>query len=172
MTTLTRSAPSAAPRPSIGLALLALLDELIQLHEGLLDLTREHAGALRRADGSAIDDCVRRRAGLTARIGELNDARSALLRAYPRGATLSQIAGSLGEAEAGEVLERGDRLRALMLEAKAQQSRIRAATDRLLAHMRGMAAQVHRALGDACTYSSAGRLAAGPRAVASFDLTS
>ncbi len=155
----------------LGTRLTGLLERLIAEHDELLELTHEHAGALRRADGAAIDDCVRRRAGIIARIGELNDERAALLLAYPKGATLTQVAESLG-GEGDAVRDRGAQLRSRVLEVRKHQSHVRMATERLLTHMRGITSQVHRALGEARTYSDRGRIALGPAAAPALDLTS
>lgn len=161
--------------PERGARLRRLLADLIEAHEALLEASGAHREAIRRADTEGMLDAQRRVERVCERIAALDGVRQGLTAEIDPDrpdATLSSLAEGLPEAERAEALERAARLRELILRAHAEQRRLRAATESMLSHVRGIVQQIRQQLNHAGTYGRAGRVEAGATVVTGLDMTS
>ncbi len=154
-----------------------LLERYIQLHELVLELTREHRVALSRADGTAIAACLARQHELRAHVRELDQERGRLsLRMGPsptlagQQPTLSDLARRLPEPARHRALARAAHLRDLLTSIQRQTGIVQNATRALLAHVDGVMQQVVRTLNRARVYTTRGTLAPGGPVVCGVDL--
>lgn len=163
-----------------GAELVARLDDLIEAHETLLAMAREHRGLIARADGAGVEALSVRQGELVRRIATLEQHRRAAARALVgRGGrrgdaepTLQQVCAALPEPRRTEVAARAEKLRGLLGRVREEHRVVRRATTLMLGHMEGLMRQVAQALSHAGTYSRQGAIGAGSAAVVSaLDLT-
>jgi hypothetical protein len=165
----------ARPAPQPARALEDLLTDLVRAHEAFVHASDQHRDAIRHADTTAIarsrelvtDACVR--------IATLDAERRQVAEAMAPGApdaTISELAARLPEPGRSRALEMASTLRELVIKARTDQRRLRAAADSMLRHVRGVVQQVQQSLNHAGTYGRAGRVDAGARVVSGIDMTS
>ena len=152
-----------------------LLSELVSAHEALLVAAGEHRESLRTADTNAMAEASVRVDAICREIARLDEQRKLLTtRITPNQpeATLSYLASTLPEPQRGTALELATKLRELIISARTEQRRLRAAADAMLSHVRGIVQQIQQSLNHAGTYGRAGRVDAGATVVTGFDMTS
>ena len=159
-----------------------LLSELVSAHEALLVAAGQHRDSLRTADTNAMAEASVRVDAICRDIARLKEERSRLdeqrkqltARIAPDQpeATLSYLASQLPEPQRGTALELATKLRELIINARTEQRRLRAAADAMLSHVRGIVQQIQQSLNHAGTYGRAGRVDAGATVVTGFDMTS
>lgn len=158
-----------------------LLGELLEHQRESLAACAAHRAALAGADLHALGACVVRQQQLGQRLAELDLRRSRLVAAAVRTAPgvartsgeirLSDLANSAEEPWRTRLLDRASELRTRMNEATRAQASLRLASESLLAHMRGLMAQVHRQLSATGTYGRTHSPAESAVVVSGFDLT-
>ena len=152
-----------------------LLSELVSAHEALLVAAGQHRDSLRTADTNAMAEASVRVDAICRDIARLDEQRKQLTaRIAPDQpeATLSYLASQLPEPQRGTALELATKLRELIINARTEQRRLRAAADAMLSHVRGIVQQIQQSLNHAGTYGRAGRVDAGATVVTGFDMTS
>ena len=152
-----------------------LLSELVGAHEALLVAAGEHRESLRTADTNAMASAAVRVDAICRDIARLDEQRkhlTAALAPEQPDATLSFLAAQLPEPQRGSALELTTRLRELIIRARTEQRRLRAAADAMLSHVRGIVQQIQQGLNHAGTYGRAGRVDAGATVVTGVDMTS
>lgn len=177
MTHATLDRPPAPPTDTDPHAatLHALLSDLVGAHEALLTAAAEHREAIRAADTNAMASASVRVDAICRDIARLDEHRKALTAALAPDqpdATLSFLASQLAAPERGAALELAGRLRELIIKARTEQRRLRAAADAMLSHVRGIVQQIQQSLNHAGTYGRAGRVDAGATVVSGIDMTS
>lgn len=152
-----------------------LLGELVGAHEALLVAAGEHRESLRTADTNAMAEASGRVDTICGDIARLDERRKQLTAKIAPDqpeATLSYLASQLPEPQRGTALELATKLRELIITARTEQRRLRAAADAMLSHVRGIVQQIQQSLNHAGTYGRAGRVDAGATVVTGFDMTS
>lgn len=164
-------------------ALETLLTELLGTYEQLATATREHKAALSMADRAALDRCLARSQSLVGRLQELEEHRVVLARrctgAQPGSAAalaaarapLSTLLSGVAEPARGRLLALAARVREVAEAVREQQRVLHVASLALLAHSRGLMAQVGRSLNQSGTYARPATRAA-EQVVSSLDLRS
>ena len=171
--TLRANAPSSVAAPATR-SLEALLNDLVRAHEVFLRASGVHRESLRRADPSAISEARDQVAEACQRIAALDQERRSIVAALSPGnpdATLTSLAARLPEPERSRSLELATTLRELVICARTDQRRLRAAADSMLRHVRGVVQQVQQSLNHSGTYGRAGRVDAGAAVVSGIDMT-
>lgn len=151
-----------------------LLTDLVTAHEWMLRATVAHREAMRRAEPGAMAATRDEISAASARITELDAERRALVASLApddEDATLSSLAAGLREPQRSRTLELAGTLRELIVQATAEQRRLRAASEAMLRHVRGVVQQVQRGLSHAGTYGRAGRVEPGAAVVTGIDMT-
>lgn len=173
--TTARSIQNSSPDTTGGdRTLEGLLTDLVQAHEAFVEASGLHREAIRCADTEAIAAARDDVAEACIHIANLDAERQALVaRLSPDQpeATLTHLAAGLPEPERGRALELAATLRELVIRARTDQRRLRAAADSMLRHVRGVVQQVQQSLNHAGTYGRAGRVEAGARVVSGIDMT-
>lgn len=167
-----RATPRQAPPPVR--ALEELLTDLVRAHEDFIHASDRHRDAIRHADTGAIARSRDLVAEACLRIADLDAERRLIVEALAPGqpdATLSSLAASLPEPDRARALELAATLRELVIRARTDQRRLRAAAESMLRHVRGVVQQVQQSLNHAGTYSRAGRVDPGARVVSGIDMT-
>jgi hypothetical protein len=152
-----------------------LLSELVSAHEALLAAAGEHRESLRTADTEAMAAASIRVDAICRDIAGLDEHRkqlTATLAPTQPEATLSFLASQLPEPKRSTALEQATKLRELIIRARTEQRRLRAAADAMLSHVRGIVQQIQQGLNHAGTYGRAGRVDAGATVVTGLDMTS
>ncbi len=168
----TRSAPF--PTAAASGPVEALLLNLVRLHEELVHASGAHREAIRQADTTAIGKAREQVEAVCAQIANLDQERQAIVKAMaPENpdATLTFLATRLAEPERSRSLELAKTLRELIIKARTDQRRLRAATDSMLRHVRGVVQQVQQSLNHAGTYGRGGCVDAGVAVVSGIDMT-
>ena len=134
-----------------------LLMDLEREHERLLELAGQQRDAVRHADTAGLGRIVRETTETLGRIAHTEQTRRRLI-AGPDGSlpTLEQIASRVDPEHAQTLRARSASLRALMDKVSHEQDAVRAATEALAGHMRGLLEQVSAKLSHAGTYSQRG----------------
>lgn len=154
----------------------SLLTDLLDVHRALLVTAEEHRAALRTADGSRVERAAERSLALHERVALLDARRRELVARHPipgvspERIRLSDLALSVGGAEAERLLALAEETRAVMARVNDEHRTIRAASQTLLAHLEGLMRQVGQTLSHARTYSRKGFVEAGVPIVSSLDL--
>lgn len=145
-------------------ALEVVLRELVQTHQELLELVREHRRAISRSDAALIQDCILRQGMLGARGAHLERQRREIVQSITgqSRSTMTEVCGLLSGETSTRVAALADRLRATLAEIQRENHIVRAATHALMAHIDGLMQQVARALSRAGTYGRQGRVDGGP----------
>lgn len=172
--------PTETQRPPLPLAPAAtrsleeLLTDLVRAHEAFVLASGAHREAIRRADTTAIAGARDQVAEACLRIANLDQERRSIVTAMAPGspdATLSFLAAGLPEPQRGRSLQLAATLRELVIQARTDQRRLRAAADSMLRHVRGVVQQVQQSLNHSGTYGRAGRVDAGAAVVSGIDMT-
>jgi hypothetical protein len=162
----------------------AVLDELREVHEGLLAVTLRQREAMRAADPARVRDATREQAELAARLRTLEARRNQLVsEAVDAGlarrsdasaksgpVTLRDLAAACPSSDRQRLTDVATRLRALMERVALETRTTRAATVTLLAHVEGVLRQVAGKLSHTGTYSRRGTVDAGVAVVSALDL--
>lgn len=165
------TAPTTAPVRGLE----ELLTDLVEAHEVFVGASDQHREAIRQADTAAIAHTRELVTDACIRIANLDTERKQIVEAMAPDkpdATLSYLAAGLPEPGRSRALELASTLRELVIQARADQRRLRAAADSMLRHVRGIVQQVQQGLNHAGTYGRAGRVDAGARVVSGIDMTS
>lgn len=172
-TTRTKPHPTSPTPPGVR-TLEDLLTDLVRAHEAFVAASGLHREAIGRADTTAIAAARDRVAEACVRIANLDTERRAIVAAMAPGnpdATLSFLAAGLPEPQRGRSLELAATLRELVIRARTDQRRLRAAADSMLRHVRGVVQQVQQSLNHSGTYGRGGRVDAGAPVVSGIDMT-
>lgn len=145
-----------------------MLEELIALHEQMLEAVRDHRGALARADRKAIASATSRQNQLIEKIRRVDAVRR---EAFGQTLTVSEIAATLPAESRRVVLELAGRLRELIEQVRDEQAVVALASRSLMGHMEGLLRQVAARLNHAGTYGRLGCVEAGAQIVTGIDLT-
>ncbi len=157
----TRPDPRGAPRAPAPDAdrLDALLATLIDEHRALLGLARDHRDALAQADAKRLQGVVEQTGQVLGRIHAVETERQALV-AGPDGrpGTIDELLRVVDEADRARLSDRAGALRELIQTVQREHEAVRAASEALAAHVRGVMRQVASKLSHAGTYGRAGRV--------------
>ncbi len=153
-------------------ALETLLGGMLDAHEQLLAVTREHREALSQADRVRMSQCASRQAEINVRIESLNREQSSLLMAFRSGVSLREVLSTLGECDTQRSEELGRSLKEVVVALRREQTRLALASSSLAQHMQGLIQQIHRTLSHAGVYSTHGKVEAGAVIVSGLDVTS
>lgn len=154
----------------------SLIGELTEIHERLLEVTREHRGAVRSANTADVAACVREQRELIAQIGRLDGKRRALIAEMlpgvpAREVTLTRLAGMFPNLSRDRLEASANCLRGL-IELIALENRVMAqATSTLLGHMDAMVRQITSALSQSGTYGRCGSVRADGHVACGIDLS-
>ncbi len=166
--------PKATHAPAATRSLEALLIDLVRVHEAFVRASEVHREAIRKADTTAIGHASGQVAEVCEQIANLDKERRSIVAATSPDnpdATLTFLAARLPEPERSRSLELARTLRELVIQARTDQRRLRAACDSMLRHVRGVVQQVQQSLNHAGTYGKAGRVDAGVAVVSGIDMT-
>lgn len=168
MTTAQASPSRTAPDAD---RLDTLLAELIEEHRALLGLARDHRAALASADAARLETVVVRTGEVLSRIRAVETERQRLT-AGPDGrpGTLDQLLHALDETDRGRLSDRAATLRELVRTVQREHQTVRAASEALATHMRGLMQQVASRLSHAGTYGRAGRVEPAGTVVSGVDV--
>lgn len=164
----------ATHTPAATRSLESLLIDLVRAHEAFVRASGAHREAIRKADTAAIDKAREQVAEVCAQIANLDQERRSIVAAISPDnpdATLTFLATRLPEPERSRSLELARSLRELVIQARTDQRRLRAAADSMLRHVRGVVQQVQQSLNHSGTYGKAGRVDAGVAVVSGIDMT-
>ena len=153
----------------------ALIEELTEIHEQLLELTFEHREAVRLAQSEEIAACVRRQRELIERIGFLDSQRRALIEEMlpgvpAREVTLTNLARMLAGPARDRIEAAATRLRELIGAIASENKAVGEATSVLLGHMDGMVRQFATTLSKSGTYGRCGSVRTDTRIASGIDL--
>lgn len=154
----------------------SLIGELTQIHERLLEVTREHRSAVRKANTAGVATCVREQRELIARIGRVDEERRALIAEMlpgvpAREVTLTRLARMFPNLSRDRLEASAASLRGL-IELIAHENRaIAQATSTLLGHMDAMVRQISSALSQSGTYGRCGSVRADAHIACGIDLS-
>ncbi|MEM7628293.1 MAG: flagellar export chaperone FlgN [Planctomycetota bacterium] len=181
---------AAAPLPTLDAQATAALEQLLgamhERQERLLELALEHREAISGADAGRLGEIVTRTRTLLEEVASLDAERCRLLGVgAPRmgasrnagddtaGVKLTDLARRAPEPARSRLVERAGSLRALMERVRAEHASLRAASESMVQHMRGLMQQVAASMSHAKTYSAAGRVeCAGSPVVTGIDVSS
>jgi hypothetical protein len=161
--------PRTSPIDDVETVLAALADE----HAALLDAARAHRDALRTADLAAVKAASDRTLAILERIGTLEERRCRLVGAPPprlarsaptapaTGLTITALAQHCPAEQRERLLSLGTRLRELIDAVRAEHAAVRAASEQLAIHMRGILQQLAQGQSHAGTYSASARVEPG-----------
>ncbi len=163
MTTLATPtrAPAPAPAPAAPDAerMESLLGALIDEHNALLGLAREHRAALTSADAKRLQGVVEQTGQVLGRIQAVESERQRLVaRPDGRPGTIDELLRVVDEASRHRLSDRAATLRDLIHTVQREHEAVRAASEALATHMRGLMQQVAGRLSHAGTYGRAGRV--------------
>ena len=160
----TRAAPDTDRLDTL---LAALIDE----HRALLDLARDHRDALAHADAARLETVVARTGEVLARIRGVEAERQRLT-AGPDGrpGTIDELLRAVDEADRRRLSDRAGVLRDLVRTVQREHQTVRAASEALAIHMRGLMQQVASKLSHAGTYGRAGRVEPAGTVVSGVDV--
>jgi hypothetical protein len=165
------------PDPEALAGFESTLESLIQTHEQMLAIARDHRAAIGRADGGAVQACIGQQAVLAARAVDLDSTRKRLSAALSQGreaagaTTISAVAARLPEPSRTRILGLAGRLRELLTALQRENRIIRSATESLLSHMDGLMQQVARTLSHTRLYSPQGRIDSRAPVACGLDVT-
>ncbi|MFU8828182.1 MAG: flagellar protein FlgN [Phycisphaerales bacterium] len=157
-----------------------LLRQLVVNYEQLLSLAELHLEAIRKADVDQLATCIGQENRIIQRVAEIEKRRLHVV------GDLADVLGSPDETQTtmswiAERIrgERGGRLAAMARHLREVIGRMtvinesaRSAAETLAKHMDGLMRSVARELNHAKTYSSRGRVDAGPAVVSGLDISS
>jgi hypothetical protein len=155
--------PPPTPRPTRAVPdtdrLDALLSTLIDEHRTLLDLARDHRAALTAADAGRLKTVVEQTGQVIDRIRTVESERQRLV-AGPDGrpGTIDELLAVVHHADRARLSTRAGTLRELIHTVQREHETVRAASEALANHMRGLMQQVASRLSHAGTYGRAGRV--------------
>ncbi len=154
-----RKPAALAPTPADLAEIEAILSTLQSEYDGLARIARAHRAALSSADRAAVERCADAQREAAARLAPLDArrgawaARVAAPQNLPPTAPLSALVAAAAEPARGRVLQAAARLREVGEAVQEQNRTIRMASEALLAHMKGMMAQVARTLSHTGVYA-------------------
>jgi len=169
-------ARSSTLRTADALLLMELFDQLLELHEALLEKTLLHSEAMKRADANAMAISREQIVELCAKIAAKDHERQSLVHAImpeQPGATLTDVANTLEAPHRAEALDKARTLKRLIEDIQTENNAIRGAAWMLLGAVRSMVEQIGHNLNHARTYSRSGSmLRSGQAVVSGIDLSS
>lgn len=154
----------------------SLIGELTEIHERLLEVTREHRASVRSANTAGVAACVREQRDLIAQIGRLDGDRRALIAEMlpgvpAREVTLTRLARMFPNLSRDRLEASANCLRGL-IEVIAHENRALAqATSTLLGHMDAMVRQITSALSQSGTYGRCGSVRADAHVACGIDVS-
>tara|TARA_R110000782_G_scaffold13976_14_gene40994 strand:+ start:1859 stop:2422 length:564 start_codon:yes stop_codon:yes gene_type:complete len=151
--------PAPAPaRPDLD-RLDTLLAALIDEHETLLGLARSHRDALAHADAERLKTVVEQTGQVLQRVHAVETERQRLVaRPDGRPSTMDELISAVDAADRRRLSDRAGALRALIENLHTEHEAVRAASEALATHMRGLMQQVAGKLSHAGTYGRRGRV--------------
>ncbi|MEM0984423.1 MAG: flagellar protein FlgN [Planctomycetota bacterium] len=152
-----------------------VLDEMIDAHEQLLMLFEEHKTAIRFANGAALDELGQREQAIFERIGTLDARRRSLMSVRGKSdpaMTVTQLSAASPEPARTQLAERARKLRELIARAQSAHVAIKAASESLLMHLRGVVQQVGARLSHAGTYGRDGAVRNTSQVMTGLDVQS
>lgn len=179
---MTQTTPARAQTPADDAAreLESTLERMIEAHEALLALTRQHRAAISKADAKALGAIAAEQHAQIRRIGELEQARRAAVRALmtrPSGRrapepTIAQVLECLHGPMRERLGNLAERLRGVLTRLRDEREIVKRATANLVSHMEGLMRQVAASLSASGAYGRSGRVEAPTQPIATgLDLT-
>lgn len=151
-------AAAPAPRPDAA-RLDELLAALIGEHETLLELARSHRDALAHADAERLKTVVEQTGQVLQRVHAVETERQRLIaRPDGRPSTMDELLRVVDAADRRRLSDRAGALRTLIENVHKEHEAVRAASEALATHMRGLMQQVAGKLSHAGTYGRRGRV--------------
>lgn len=137
----------------------AVMATLTDEHRTLLELAKEHRAALIGSDAEVLKGVVQRTGCVLARIRAAETQRQRLA-VLPDGrtGTIADVVKKADSVNAKRLTDRAATLRELIGLVKVEHEAVRAASEALATHMRGLIQQVSSRLSHAGTYGRAGRV--------------
>lgn len=157
-----------------------LLSAMQERQEQLLTLAGEHRAAISAADAGKVGEVVGKTRTLLEEVASLDAERCRLLGVgAPKlgevgpGVKLSDIASRAPEPARTRLMDQASTLKKLMERVRAEHAALRAASESMVQHMRGLMQQVAASLSHAKTYSASGRVeCTGSPVVTGIDISS
>lgn len=161
-----------------------VLDGLAAEYASLVRILTEHAQAIRSADAPGIGRCAAAQEDALARVSRLDQRRREVVagacsclpglaeKAKRATLTVTQVAAALPGGEGGAMVERCERVKALVEQSKALTEAVRISTISLMQHVEGVMRQVSRKLSHAGTYGRRGVVETTQQVVTSLDMRS
>ncbi len=154
----------------------SLIGELTEIHERLLEVTREHRCAVRKANRVGVEACVRQQRELIAQIGRIDEERRILIAEMlpgvpAREVTLTRLARMLPELSRDRLEASAASLRGLIETIAHENRAVAQATSTLLGHMDAMVRQISSALSQSGTYGRCGSVRADGHIACGIDLS-
>jgi chromosome segregation ATPase len=169
--TAPKPAPPHAPGPPDANRLDALLSVLIDEHRTLLALAHDHRDALGHADARRLQSVVEQTGQVLQRIHAVEAERRRLV-ARPDGRpnTIDELLEVVDQADRHRLSDRAATLRELIHTVQREHETVRAASEALATHMKGLMQQVASKLSHAGTYGRAGRVVPVGTVVSGVDI--
>lgn len=157
-----------------------MLRQLVVHYEQLLSLARMHLDAIRKADVERLSACIGQENAIIQQVAEIEkrrlhvvgDIADILGSPEQTQTTMSWISGKIRGGRGGRLEAMARHLRGVIGEMTGVNQAARGAAETLSKHMDGLMRSVAKELNHAKTYSSRGRVDAGPAVVSSLDLSS
>ncbi len=157
-----------------------MLRQLVVHYEQLLSLSRMHLEAIREADIERLSVCIGQENTIIQAVAEIEkrrlhvvgDIADILGSPDETQTTMSWIAERIRGDRGGRLAAMARHLRSVIGELTEVNTAARSAADTLSKHMDGLMRSVARELNHAKTYSSRGRVDAGPSVVSALDISS
>lgn len=163
-------AAGAAPLPDVN-RLDALLATLVEEHRTLLALARSHRDALAHADSERLKAIVDQTGQVLQRVHAVETERQRLVaRPDGRPSTMDELIDAVNDADRRRLSDRAGTLRTLIQNVQHEHEAVRAASEALATHMRGLIQQVAGKLSHAGTYGRGGRVEPVGTVVTGVDL--
>ncbi len=172
------SPPAGKPAPGPARAaapdanrLDALLSALIDEHRTLLSLAHEHRDALGHADARRLQSVVEQTGQVLQRIHAVEaERRDLVARPDGRPNTMDELLAVIDQADRHRLSTRAATLRDLIHTVQHEHETVRAASEALATHMKGLMQQVAAKLSHAGTYGRAGRVTPVGTVVSGVDI--
>ena len=157
-----------------------LLRQLIVHYEQLRSLAELHLEAIRNAAVDQLSTCIAQENAIIQKVAEIEkrrlhvvgDIADVLGSPAETQTTMSWIAERIRGDRGGRLAAMARHLRRVIAEMTEVNNAARSAADTLAKHMDGLMRSVARELNHAKTYSSRGRVDAGPAVVSALDISS
>ncbi|RMD66318.1 MAG: flagellar protein FlgN [Planctomycetota bacterium] len=170
------------PSQPLAAALISALQQLLALHEDMLQQARERERALRAFDMRALAEVIERESALLACVVEQDRRRAEAVEqlaqahgvAAPPGASLTvrDVAPLVAPPARTQLLTVAAALRERIEQLHELNQALAQAAERLEKHMQGLLREAAAKLNHSGAYSDRGVVDAGPPVVSALDLTS